>query len=100
MRFEAVGETTGAPVDILDGYIHLSASTQVAETAAKHFTGEDDLWLVAVDADNLGGALRWEPSRGGQLFPHLYRSLDRADVVWARRLPLSSDGHVFPKGLC
>lgn len=94
--FEAAGETAGAPVDRADGYIHFSTVEQVGETAAKHFAGEKGLWLLALEAEALGDALRWEPSRGGQLFPHLYRVLRREDVLWARPLPLDEDGHIFP----
>jgi len=95
--FDDAGETSGAPVDLADGFIHLSSAAQVAETAAKHFAGAEGLWLLAVGTEGLGEALRWEPSRGGQLFPHLYGELRRKDVVWARPLPLGSDGHVFPE---
>lgn len=78
------GETDGAPVDLADGYIHFSTAAQVAETAAKHFAGESDLYVVAVPEASLGDALKWEPSRGGQLFPHLYRPLRLADLAWVR----------------
>ncbi len=98
-RFERDGRTVGAPVDIADGFIHFSTAEQAPETAAKHFAGAGGLVLVAVDAGRLATDLRWEPSRGGQLFPHLYRDLDAADVVWTRPLPLGPLGHVFPKGL-
>lgn len=98
--FEAAGETAGAPIDLEDGYIHFSTSAQVRETAAKHFSGEEDLVLLALEADNLGDALRWEPSRGGQLFPHLYRNMSRADVLWVQPLPLGPDGaHRFPEDM-
>ena len=97
--FETAGETVGAPVDVADGYIHFSTAAQVAETAAKHFAGEDGLWLLALEAEALGDALKWEPSRGGALFPHLYRSLGKQDVLWARPLPLDGDAHVFPADL-
>ena len=97
--FEAAGETAGAPVDLADGYIHFSTAAQVAETAAKHFAGEDGLWLLALEAHALGAELKWEPSRGGQLFPHLYRVLRRDDVLSAHPLPLGEHGHVFPDGL-
>ena len=93
------GSTAGAPVDLADGYIHFSTSAQVVETAAKHFATETNLVLVAVDPDRLGPALRWEPSRGGQLFPHLYRELRLDDVVWDKSLPLGATGHIFPEGL-
>ncbi|MEI4485877.1 DUF952 domain-containing protein [Frigidibacter sp. MR17.14] len=98
-QFRAAGETAGAPVDLADGYIHFSTANQVAETAAKHFATESDLVLVAAAADMLGDALKWEPSRGGQLFPHLYRPLRLADVVWDKSLPLGATGHIFPEGL-
>jgi len=94
---ERAGEFAGAPVDLSDGYIHFSAADQVAETAAKHFTGQRDLVLVAVDAGAVGPALKWEPSRGGALFPHLYGTLPLTAVRWVKPLPLGPDGrHVFP----
>lgn len=93
------GETDGAPVDVADGYVHFSTAAQAAETAAKHFAGENDLWLLALDADTLGPDLKWEPSRGGALFPHLYRRLRRSDVLWARPLPLENGAHVFPEDM-
>lgn len=93
------GRTRGAPVDVADGFIHFSTREQVAETAAKHFDGESDLVLVAVEADRLGDALKWEASRGGALFPHLYRDLRMADVVWDKSLPLGATGHIFPEGV-
>ena len=93
------GETPGAPIDVADGYVHFSTAAQVAETAAKHFAAEDGLMLLAIDTDRLDGDLTWEPSRGGQLFPQLYRVLRMADVVWAQPLPLQDGVHVFPAGL-
>lgn len=93
---DAAGETAGAPIDLSDGFIHFSTAAQATETAAKHFAGVDGLILAALDADALGGALKWEPSRGGALFPHLYRVLKRAEVLWAKPLPLSDGAHVFP----
>jgi len=88
----------GAPVDEHDGYIHFSAAGQAADTAAKHFAGAGDLVLVAVDAAALGPALKWEPSRGGALFPHLYAALSLDAVLWVEPLPLGSDGrHIFPE---
>ena len=91
------GETAGAPVDLADGYIHFSTAAQVAETAARYFAGADDLVLAAVEAAPLGAALKWEPSRGGDLFPHLYRRLRRSDLAWIAPLPLGRDGtHRFP----
>lgn len=93
------GETTGAPVDVADGFVHFSSGAQVAETAAKHFTGQSGLVLLAFEADTLGETLTWERSRGGALFPHLYAPLRLADVSWATPLPLSPAGHVFPEGV-
>lgn len=95
----ARGETAGAPIDISDGYVHFSTASQAAETAAKHFAGVEDLLLLAVDADRLGESLKWEVSRGDQLFPHLYRLLKLDDVVWAQPLPLVEGVHQFPAGL-
>ncbi|EAR50431.1 hypothetical protein OG2516_08838 [Oceanicola granulosus HTCC2516] len=95
---KADGSTEGAPIDLADGYIHLSTAEQAAETAAKHFDGVDGLWLIAVDVDKLDN-VRWEPSRGGALFPHLYRPLRLDDVVWAEPLPLVDGAHVFPDRL-
>ncbi|MFN6977059.1 MAG: DUF952 domain-containing protein [Gemmobacter sp.] len=95
----AAGETAGAPVDLADGFIHFSTAAQVAETAARHFAAESDLVLVAVSVEQLGEALKWEPSRGGALFPHLYRPLRMADVVWDKSLPLGATGHIFPEGV-
>jgi uncharacterized protein (DUF952 family) len=95
---EAAGNFAGGAVDRQDGYIHLSAVDQVQETAARHFAGQDDLVLVAVDGDRLGAALRWEVSRGGALFPHLYGGpMPLAAVEWVKPLPLGEDGrHLFP----
>ena len=97
--FRAAGQTLGAPIDLADGYIHFSTPAQAPETAAQHFADQSDLVLVAVDPDKLGAALRWEPSRGGALFPHLYRALALAEVVWDKSLPLGATGHIFPEGL-
>jgi uncharacterized protein (DUF952 family) len=89
---EAVAEFAGAPLDLADGYIHFSTGAQVRETAAKHFAGARDLLLVTVDAKRLGDALKWEPSRGGDLFPHLYGKLRLGDVLRVDALPLRDDG--------
>lgn len=94
--FETEGRTDGAPVDLADGFIHFSTAPQLAETAARHFAGEDGLTLLACEAGTLGAALRWETSRGGALFPHLYRPLLAADRLWTRPLPLGPDGHILP----
>jgi uncharacterized protein (DUF952 family) len=94
---ERDGVFRGAPVDRADGYIHFSTADQVGETAARHFAGQTGLVLVAVEAETLGPTLKWEPSRGGALFPHLYGDLPIAAVAWVRPLPLGPDGnHVFP----
>lgn len=92
------GATRGAPIDVTDGYVHFSTATQAAETARKHFAGQDDLYLLAIETDRLGDALRWEVSRGGAEFPHLYRDLKLEDVVWAQPLPLEGETHQFPAG--
>lgn len=99
VTFRDTGHTAGAPIDVTDGYIHFSTAAQVAETVAKHFAGESDLVLLALDTAKLGAALKWEPSRGGALFPHLYRPLQSADVVWDKSLPLGATGHIFPEGV-
>ena len=97
---EAAGRFTGAPVDVADGYIHFSSRAQVRETARRHFAGQPDLLLVAVDAGLLGPELRWEPSRGGDLFPHLYGTLPLSAVRSVVSLPLGPDGaHQFPEGI-
>jgi uncharacterized protein (DUF952 family) len=94
---EANGRFTGAPIDIADGFIHFSTAEQVRETAAKHFSGQADLLLVAIDGASLGDALKYEVSRGGALFPHLYGALELNAVKWVRPLPLGADGaHQFP----
>ncbi|HEX3937354.1 MAG TPA: DUF952 domain-containing protein [Xanthobacteraceae bacterium] len=84
---ERAGAYDGSDTDRRDGFIHFSTAAQVAGTAAKHFAGQADLMLVAVDGDGLGAALKWEPSRGGELFPHLYGKLLLAAVAWAKLLP-------------
>ncbi len=97
---EKAGRFDGAPVDLADGFIHFSTAEQVRETAAKHFAGQTDLLLVAFDAEALGDALKWEVSRGGALFPHLYAAIDPSTALWVRQLPIGADGsHVFPADL-
>ena len=91
------GVFTGAPVDLADGFIHFSTAAQVRETARRHFAGQSDLLLVCVAADRLGEELKYEPSRGGDLFPHLYGPLPMSAVLWAKPLPLGPDGHMFPE---
>jgi len=96
---ETKGALLGAPVDLADGFIHFSTAAQVRETAAKHFAGQEDLLLVGVDPVKLGGLLRYEVSRGGALFPHLYGPLPIDAVAWVKPLPLGPSGHVFPDDL-
>ena len=98
-KARAEGRFEGAPVDLADGYVHLSTGAQVRETAAKHFAGQEGLILAAFEAEALGGALRWEPSRGGDLFPHLYRALVPAEAAWEAPLPWEEGGHRFPEGV-
>src|SRR5690606_20303445 len=86
------GVFTGAPIDIADGYIHFSTAEQTRETADKHFTGETNLLIYAVDGDKLGDRLKWEVSRGGALLPHLYGPLDLACEIWTKALPVGNDG--------
>lgn len=93
------GALPPSPVDERDGYIHMSTDAQVRETARLHFVGQDDLWLLAIDTAALGDALRWEPSRGGDLFPHLHGVLLRAAIVHADPLPLDHDERVWPTWL-
>jgi uncharacterized protein (DUF952 family) len=98
---ERDGVYRGSAVDRRDGFIHFSTAEQAAETAAKWFAGQRDLVLVAVDADTLGDRLRWEPSRGGALFPHLYGDLDVKTVLRVDPLPLDAAGrHAFPRSYC
>lgn len=98
-QWRADGDFTGAPVDIADGYIHLSAREQVVETAQKHFAGQDDLILAMIDLAALGDSVKWEPSRGGAPFPHVYGALPMNAVTTKAVLRLDNAGrHVFPAG--
>ncbi len=97
MQAERSGQYAGSADDRRDGFLHFSSPAQVVESCARHRAGEDDLLLVAVPAAALGAALKWEPSRGGTLFPHLYAPLPTDKVAWVVALPLGADGrHVFP----
>jgi uncharacterized protein (DUF952 family) len=90
------GTFEGSPIDTRDGFIHFSTAAQAPETAARHFRDEKDLLLVAVSTTGLD--LRWEPSRGGDLFPHVYGGLPLSAVRWVKPLPLGADGHhMFPE---
>jgi len=94
----AAGRYDGSSQDRADGFIHFSAADQVVASAARHRAGQDGLVLLAVEAAALGDALKWEPSRGGALFPHLYGPLPLAAVRRVDDLPLGADGrHVFPR---
>jgi len=95
---ERQGVFRGSPDDIRDGYIHFSTAAQVVETARKHFFGQAGLFLVAVDADALDNALRWEPSRNDELFPHLYGDLDLGAVLGVQEIHARADGsHDIPE---
>jgi uncharacterized protein (DUF952 family) len=89
----ATGVYTGSADDDRDGYIHFSTAAQVAGTLDKHFPGRADLLLLAVPVAALAGDLKFEPSRGGALFPHLYAPLPASAVLWHEKLPLSAEGH-------
>jgi uncharacterized protein (DUF952 family) len=92
------GEFKGSGIDLADGYIHFSTAVQMVETAAKYFSAKPNLVLVAVDDAVLGEALKYEVSRGGALFPHLFRPLSVSEATWAKTLPLDENGvHIFPK---
>lgn len=95
---EAAGQFDGAAIDLTDGYIHFSTAKQAVRTAELHFAGQTGLLLVAVSAEKLGDKLVYEPSRGGDLFPHLYGPLALSAVLWQKPLPLGPDGkHQFPE---
>jgi uncharacterized protein (DUF952 family) len=97
---KAAGRFAGSADDVRDGFIHLSAAHQLAGTLAAHFAGQDRLVLLALDAGRLGPGLKWEPSRGGALFPHLYAPLDLAAVISVEPLMLGADGkHRLPIAL-
>ena len=89
---QASGVFAGSGIDVADGYIHFSTALQVDETARKYFSGQADLVVLAIETEGLAGDLRWEPSRGGDLFPHLYGTLDAAQVIGVTRAPLGTDG--------
>ena len=88
----SAGRFEGSAIDRQDGYIHFSTAAQAAETARRHFAGQADLVVLEVEADELGEALKWEPSRGGDLFPHLYAPLDTGRVRAVTEAPLGPDG--------
>lgn len=87
------GQFDGAPIDISDGYIHTSTAVQAQETADKHFSGQDNLVLAALEAADFGSDLKWEVSRGGAKFPHIYnRPIARSDVIWFRHIAQDRQG--------
>jgi len=97
--FAATGRFAGMPIDIKDGYVHFSTAAQLAETLRLHFAGQSDLVIFAVRTRDLGAALRWEPSRGGQLFPHLYGTLTTASLgEVADCVAVAADGGVILPG--
>jgi uncharacterized protein (DUF952 family) len=98
-QFRADGLFIGAPVDIADGYIHLSAQDQVVATLAKHFAGQDDLILAMIDLSALGDTVKWEPSRGGALFPHVYGPMPLGAVTTKAKIRRDDQGHhILPAG--
>ena len=97
--FRRDGVTAGAPIDLEDGFIHFSTTEQATETAALHFAGEEGLMLLAVDTDDMGEDLKWEVSRGGAKFPHLFRALKLEDLERVEPLPLIGGVHRFPEDL-
>jgi uncharacterized protein (DUF952 family) len=96
---ERAGQYAGSADDARDGFIHFSTAAQLPGTLARHFAGRDDLLLIAVESGTLGAALKWEPSRGGDLFPHLYAALPVAAALWTKPLPRDATGkHIIPAG--
>ena len=93
-RFQGEGRFTGAPVDVADGYIHLSDARQLTGTVDKHFEGQDNLFIVAIDLDALGDVVRWEPARAGALFPHVYGAMPWSAVLAFEPLRRNTDGTV------
>lgn len=91
---EQDGRFAGAPIDLADGYIHLSTAAQLAETVDRHFAGQADLAIAAIDLGAFGEAVRWEPARGGQLFPHLYGTLTLESVLAYGPLERAEDGAI------
>jgi uncharacterized protein (DUF952 family) len=90
------GKFEGSALDLKDGYIHLSTAAQAQDTARLHFAGQHGLFLVAIAEESVASHLKWEPSRGGQLFPHVYASLNPAAIIWAKPLPWNGAAHDFP----
>lgn len=95
-ELQANQRTAGAPIDVADGFVHFSTAEQVEETAKKHFHGQEGLVLAAFNAEDFGDDLRWEPSRGGDLFPHLYGELPLNRLIWSKPLDWVNGKHEFP----
>ena len=93
------GQFAGAAIDLADGYIHFSGAEQVKETAARYFADRENLLLVAFEANHFGDELKWEVSRGGALFPHVYAKLDPAKALWVKPLRWNGAAHDFPEDL-
>jgi uncharacterized protein (DUF952 family) len=93
---EKTGQTTGSPIDVSDGYVHFSTAEQLRETMAKHFTEAPEIELLACDSKAMHADIIWEPSRGGALFPHLYRDLILSDIKWRVTVKLGAQGHILP----
>lgn len=97
--FDAIardGIFRGATIDLDDGYIHFSTAAQVRDTARLHFSGQQGLVLFAVDDSAVQSRLRWEASRGGQIFPHVYGTVASREILWAKPLPWDGTAHAFP----
>ncbi len=97
-RAVAAQRFEGAGIDLADGYIHLSTGPQVKETAARHFAGQTNLVLVALSQEAVAQHLKWETSRGGALFPHVYGAIDPAQALWVKELNWNGVAHDFPPG--
>jgi uncharacterized protein (DUF952 family) len=97
-EFKAEGTFKGAPIDLSDGFIHFSTATQMRQTAALHFAGQTDLHLAWAEADDFGDALKWEVSRAGDKFPHLFATLSIEQIKGDAALPLIEGTHQFPSG--
>jgi uncharacterized protein (DUF952 family) len=97
-KAQAAGIFEGAAIDMTDGYIHMSDATQVEETVRRHFAGQTDLVLVAFDPSVFAATLKWEPSRGGALFPHIYGSIAPHLALWVKDLAFKNGQHEFPEG--
>ncbi len=96
---EDAGSFLGSALDLKDGFIHLSTVDQMRETARLHFAGQENLVLVAVAESSVADALKWEASRGGKLFPHVFTALDPKTVLWVKPLPWDGTAHIFPEEL-